>query len=1244
MSELEPPGYKAFLRYWSFDSLDVKEAEHKDSTNDDESQDQQRSGPAPNFAGARSYLRFLREPDAPEYLTDDSDGPKCTGNADEVGESFCDACSVRAADIDRVKYFHVLPESPLLLPAPSEDESEGICVNLHHNDPDLWAEEPNFYRALAADGMGFLSQVAHVCLYARLSNCNNARCLALKQKMQNNGVPKVDSWPELTNWALTAMSCQHHHRDERIWGGNLTSHSGHTHIASAVAALSMVLSECSRPCYGKILFRGHLDGVDEEDDTLLSDVWDLLYWMISIQYNYSVGPDRFGRWGSDMLSTSIESRFILRDRLEQDLQWLENADVCKFRVWNFLDVGDRDDADLLAVVGVLKNYKNELGIEEKKHKRCTPGFCQQGNMDSTKVTQWHSTEGHNSCEPLEFDLELVNEAVVKGHSTAWICDQKYEQPELIEDGNDYVAISHVWSDGTGVGDSQRDNKSASMVNSCLWEYWQTMVDQVWKESYNGVPAVWWDTISIPRESGKRAMALRSLHRNYSGAKCTIVHDKLLANMTSENNAVRCLALVLSNWFSRGWTALELQMSKQVWVVFGNTPIPLEDILAKSPATAHPVHWLATTMIKRLKAPIDDVGDILHILKSRSTSWARDKTIIAALLADVPNFNSLKDESVMTQDILRYLGKIPSLSLLHGEPTMKNVGPWSWCPSTLFDMPVAPSIDVESRTMSDFLSLLDITPNGGLNGKWLSRFLHDEHDSKSIHVFGRDNSSSLKVRLALQQWEKCHLLRPQSGVQPGEPALLVKMIREMDTEDDGTPSMRCQYIGAVWEGKTTKSDDWQTSKVLIGPKDESGAGDDHWEVYLPVRDEAQTPTWLDDAAPVDDWLEEGDSFIAQLSKVLLGSDEDSPVGLLRESILKGNTQSAQYQLESTLSRDVLDFGMIDELKSTADELDLQDGQLSDIMNGLWLLGDYALKLKDFEHTRKAYFAAHGLAKKYLDADESRSEDIPAHTDAMLWYQRGLALLLKGDYQPAIECLQQAIPGKLSRVTNQVIPQRKTRNSRRNTQYHRVSSYMVARDWESESEAWYRVRRSTLGALILLSADPSFREQYDNLKTPEHYFLDSIRREDRALFSNDEQGNSISELGFGIIRYCLQEKGTDENELPQYSLKEIQQIAIALKSVLEKFDRLFQKEHILCYISSLCFGVAAKMTAESANEDPQLGMIAVREYEALANAQFKRVREDLIKVLPDLPESGPQGWALYNILTSHCSEIEETVAEE
>ncbi|RTE83638.1 hypothetical protein BHE90_001840 [Fusarium euwallaceae] len=1078
MSEPGLQDHRSFLRYWSFDNLDIKDADQQDSAENDEPQDQH-SGPTHNFAGARDYLRFLREsdaqehlpgdsgePDAPEHLPGDSDGTICTRDADKSGNPYCHACSRRAKGVDRVKYFHVLPKSPLLLPAPSEDESEASCVNLHPNDQDLWAEEPNFYRALAVDGMGFLSQVAHVCLYARLSNCNNGQCKSLKEEMRHNNVPKVDAWPELTNWALTAMSCQHHHRE--LWGANPTSHSGHTHIASAVAALSMVLAEY--------------------------------------------------------------------------------------------------------------------------------------------------------------------DAVIQGRSTAWVFREEPELPGLIKDGEDYVAISHVWSDGTGVGDYQRDDKSSSTVNRCLWEFWQKMVGKVCgssSSSYNGAPAIWWDTISIPRETEKRAMALKSLHRNYSRAKCTIVHDKYLAAMDPQTDpAVQCVALVLSNWFSRAWTALELKMSNRVYVIFGDTPIPLDYILAKSPATAHPVHWLATTMIKRLKTPIHDVGDILHILKARATSWARDKTLIAALLAGVPNFENTKDESAMTQDILGYLGKIPSLSLLHGEPTMTNVGPWSWCPSTLFVMPIAPSIDVESRTMSDFLSLLDITSTGELIGKWFTRSV-DAHDVKTIQVFGRDNSSHLKLRLARQQWDRCHLLRPQSSVKQGEPALLVKLTRGTGSENDTSP-MHCQYVSAVWEIGTPKNNNWEIRKVTIGPQDGSEIGDDQSEAHLTVREEAELPTWFEEAAGVDDWPAQGERFIAQLAKRLLGSDESLPVNPLLESILRGNPQSAEYQLESTLSRDEVDFGMIDVLKLKAEGLDATDPQLSNFIKGLWLLGDFALKFRDYSNASSAYSAAHELAQRYLVDGDSHDEDIPTHTSAMLWYQRGLVQLMERNYKDARSSLEKAVKGKLSKMTDEAIFQTTTRNGKPKIQYKETSNYMVGRDWDSEDAAWYR------GALILLSMEPHLRveEDGDALKRPEEYFLESLRHEDRDLFSG---------LGLRIIQFCLQKNVTDQPELPPYTFKQIKYIADALKSALEKFDTLFRKKHILCCISALCLGIASKLTAKLA-DDTDWGTVERRDYEALSNAQFKRVQDDLGNVLPYVEELAREDWVLYNILTSHCTEIEETVAEE
>ncbi|RSL47579.1 hypothetical protein CEP51_015756 [Fusarium floridanum] len=1310
MSGPELSCYQSCLRYWSFNSLDVKDADHHDTT----------SGLAPNFSGARSYFRFMRHPNEPEHRADGSDTPYCKRGADEEGNPPCAVCSSRAVVSDHVERRLFLPHSLLLYS--SENKSRDSCANLlHPDDPNLWAKEPDFYRALASDGMGFLSQVAHVCLYARLFRCGDYRCNMIKEGMQKV-VKGVDAWPELSEWAFTAMSCQHHHRE--LWGANLTSHSGHTHIASAVAALSMVLAECSRPCYAETLFRDRLDGVNatehKQGQNLLSQVWDLLYWMISIQYNYSVGPDQFGRWGSDMLSTSIDSRYILHGRLESDLQWLEDASVCKFRIWNFLEIGDRNEADLLAVVAFLRQYRHELGIKQKEreprneedqdklateenvHTNCTPGFCQGGNVDSTKVKQWHKCKDRDSCEQVPFDLKLVDAAVDRAGRTAWICDQRFQQPGLIAEGNDYVAISHVWSDGTGVGDDQRDNKrehmgnnnngesmrdddnnSGSTVNACLWGFWDEMVGKIWDSSYKGDRAIWWDTVSIPRAKKERSMALKSLHRNYSGAKCTIVHDKFLAAMDPRNNAaVLCVALVLSNWFSRAWTALELQMSNQVYVIFGNTPIPLEKILAQSPATAHPVHWLATTMIKRLRTPIDDVGDILHILKPRSTSWPRDKTRIAALLAGVPNFDDSEDESVMTQDILKYLGKIPSLSLLHGEPTMRSFGSWSWCPSTLFHMPAAPSINVESRKMSDFLSLLDITSEGGLRGKWHARPV-GWHESDSTRAFGRDSSSHLKVRLALQQRGRRYLLRPQSDVQQSEPALLV--VEEKTSESD-TCSIHCRYIGAVWEAESAKKDGWEIRKVTIGPPDESKTDD---ELRLPIFGEPRLPAWLVTGVVASGWQEGGQSFAHFLNQSPV-PDESSRVGPLLGSILQGRVQSAQYQLESILRGEKLDLGMIKQLGSQAATPGVGNVGLSHIINGLWLLGDYALKTRGFSNASLAYFAAYELAQRCLDGVNGGDAVIPPGTDAMLGYQCGLAFLLSGKHKDAIPFLRKAVGGSSKRMDQLILP-RGSYNAQRHVLSRKLSSYMVGQDWESEIAASYRAKRSALGALILLSVEQLSKPQdgdYD-LDPPEQYFLASIRREERRVLR--------SSPGVEIIRFCLQGNATDYDKARQYHHGEIRGIADALKSVLEKFDTLFRKEHILCYISALCLGVASKMTADSSELE------SIREeYEALANIQFKRVKDELEKALPNTlgpqPEirpsvsdqyrdvhdgvkqwssfagrfksnaldsaraqlqrvqnevekvvpiaSGiePKGWALYEILTSHCPEPAEAATEE
>ncbi|KAH9228106.1 hypothetical protein K456DRAFT_41377 [Colletotrichum gloeosporioides 23] len=563
------------LEYWSIDNLD---ALYRDYGGHSDSEDAKRLR-LKNYPGARSYLRFLRD-----SSDDYDDGPSCTG-AEEDSELCC-GCTSRLNEVTKIKYFRVgLKDSLLRGDADDADDADDVdykCANLRPNDVSLWAKEPNFYRALAADGMGFLSQVAHVCMYA----------------------------------------AENHRKD---WTEK--SAIGHTHIARAVAALAMALTECSRPCYRKTHFQNRLDnaedGEDEEDADeqvkLLDQVLDLLYWMVSVQYNFSVGPDKFGRWVSDSMSNSAGDGL---ERPKKAFDQLDNTRFCKFRVWNFLEACDRKDADLPTIMNFLGAMESLVDDqEEEAHKNCTPKFCQQAIIDSTKKEQMHAPVGHHDCSKLEFDMDEIDKAIDEGHCTAWLCGEENisdNKVQLAHPDDDYVAISHVWSDGTGVGLSSKKEEDpdsrARMVNSCLWDFWEDKVNKVWEGEDR--KAIWWDAVSVPEGNEQYAKALKSPHKNYANAKCTIVHDRELTRTEFKNDGSPCLALMLSNWFSRGWTALELQMSKQVKVLFRKdgeiVPYDLDkDILEFSPSTTSPAHWLATSWIKRLREPVNDIGDHPH---------------------------------------------------------------------------------------------------------------------------------------------------------------------------------------------------------------------------------------------------------------------------------------------------------------------------------------------------------------------------------------------------------------------------------------------------------------------------------------------------------------------------------------------------------------------------------------------------------------------------------------------------------
>lgn len=205
-----------------------------------------------------------------------------------------------------------------------------------------------------------------------------------------------------------------------------------------------------------------------------------------------------------------------------------------------------------------------------------------------------------------------------------------------------------------------------------------------------------------------------MHLNYKTASWTLVHDVFLRNTQIESAEHACVAIIMSPWFSRGWTALELAASRKIRVIFkkgsGITLVDLDKILL------HPRpgrHQFAVEVINGLRKPVDDLDQLLRIIIPRHTSWSRDRAIIADLLTRIdncaPESQSLdvpadEDQHDIHRRLLHNLGSISYDHLFHNLPTNGS----SWCPADLFQVPIS-----ESNTSGT----LRITRDGDVFGKW-----------------------------------------------------------------------------------------------------------------------------------------------------------------------------------------------------------------------------------------------------------------------------------------------------------------------------------------------------------------------------------------------------------------------------------------------------------------------------------------------------------------------------------------------
>ncbi|KAJ5721865.1 uncharacterized protein N7483_009799 [Penicillium malachiteum] len=449
---------------------------------------------------------------------------------------------------------------------------------------------------------------------------------------------------------------------------------------------------------------------------------------------------------------------------------------CRNRVWAIaksLPGGPGRFPELLPALNIpLPEIKTE------DHQLFTFDFCEQSRVNFTLVTQRHEPPCKGDrCGSVNFPSNMVEEAIRDGQPViAWNIECDLGKPKILQPNERYMAISHVWSDGTGTG---AGSQARGDVNTCLVNFFRKFARDF------KCKGLWWDTICIPTKKDLREKVLKRINLNYKSAAVTLVHDCFLRECEWRDADLACFHVIMSPWFSRGWTALELKMSQKVQIIFkgpnGLITKDLDrDILQAKGNTAK----IARGMLRRLRiGRIAELDLLLAVLGSRHTSWPRDMAIISGLMIEIELPEDYAHQKIY-QEILQALGKISQAHLFHNSGTM--AGGYNWCPTDIYDLPTT----LSSRT-------LKIEWNGNLLGEWNISSLDNISDERVILGHARPLIEG-KVRLALNEKDRHILLiEEQSSTlrEIGRGLLVKPLVRRTESHLDCY--CYCDCIGPVY---------------------------------------------------------------------------------------------------------------------------------------------------------------------------------------------------------------------------------------------------------------------------------------------------------------------------------------------------------------------------------------------------------------------------------------------------------------
>ncbi|EXJ80649.1 hypothetical protein A1O3_06933 [Capronia epimyces CBS 606.96] len=278
------------------------------------------------------------------------------------------------------------------------------------------------------------------------------------------------------------------------------------------------------------------------------------------------------------------------------------------------------------------------------HSECKEARCNANDIAPGKDPRSHHS--CNGCADREAKQIEIFEALENGNLPLIHPDQGPDSGIKLTcttEGKEYLAISHIWSDGLG-------NPKRNAVFECQLRWILGLSRQF---SPTGLP-VWLDTISCPvdienmsqRMKDAYDLAISYMRRTYAEASVVLVLDHSLTKVASQDltDLEILLRIASTGWTRRLWTYQEGVLARRLCFQFADRAVDIDEVYLRWQQNPWAIYYPGVRGVyKELRLLQDSTEDdytakLLHrvhkTLQFRKTSVLSDEALCLATLANL----------------------------------------------------------------------------------------------------------------------------------------------------------------------------------------------------------------------------------------------------------------------------------------------------------------------------------------------------------------------------------------------------------------------------------------------------------------------------------------------------------------------------------------------------------------------------------------------------------------------------------